>query len=360
MKTIHVAAGRPYDIQIGGGLLGELPALLPGICGERRPRLALITDDRVDALSDGARRPVPDLQAALVAAGYPVCKFVFPNGEASKTLDTVREVYGFLSASSITRTDLILAVGGGVVGDLAGFAAATWLRGVSFVQVPTTLLAMVDSSVGGKTGVDIPEGKNLVGAFWQPSLVVCDTDMLSFLPAGTFADGMAEVIKYGAILDESLFSLLEAGAPGDRLREIIARCVDLKRQVVEEDERDQGLRQILNFGHTFGHAIEKESAFSVTHGQGVAIGMALMARACERAGLTPAGTADRIARCCALHGLPTETDYPLDILCAHAMGDKKRTGDRITLVTLERLGKAALHPVAAAELPGFMKGGARL
>lgn len=358
MKTIHVAAGRPYDIRIGGGLLGELPALLTGICGERRPRLALITDDRVNALADGARRPVPDLQAALEAAGYPVCKFVFPNGEVSKTLDTVREVYGFLSANSITRTDLILAVGGGVVGDLAGFAAATWLRGVSFVQVPTTLLAMVDSSVGGKTGVDIPEGKNLVGAFWQPSFVACDTDMLSFLPAETFADGMAEVIKYGAILDESLFSLLEAGAPGDRIREIIARCVDLKRQVVEEDERDRGLRQILNFGHTFGHAIEKESAFSVTHGQGVAIGMALMARACERAGLTPAGTADRIARCCALHGLPTRTDYPLEILCAHAMGDKKRAGDRLTLVTLERLGKAALHPVDAAALLDFMKGGA--
>lgn len=359
MKTIHTATGSPYDIQIGGDLLADFPALLAGVCGERRPRLALITDDRVNSLSDDTRRPVPDLQAALEAAKYPVCKFVFPNGEASKNLDTVRQVYGFLSENAITRTDLVLAVGGGVVGDLAGFAAATWLRGISFVQVPTTLLAMVDSSVGGKTGVDIPEGKNLVGAFWQPSLVVCDTDMLSFLPAEIFADGMAEVIKYGAILDETLFSLLETGAPGDRLGEVIARCVDLKRQVVEEDERDKGPRQILNFGHTFGHAIEKESAFSVTHGQGVAVGMVLMARACERAGITPAGTADRVSRCCALHGLPTVTDYPLEALCSHAMGDKKRAGDRITLVSLERLGKAALYPVGAGELLDFMKGGAR-
>ncbi len=300
MKTISVNTGHPYQIHIGRGLLECIPKLLSPVCGARRPKLAVITDDRVDSLAfpDG-RQPAQTLLTAFEKAGYSVCKFVFPNGEASKTLDTVRQAYAFFSEHEITRTDMVVAFGGGVVGDLAGFAAASWLRGVEFIQIPTTLLAMVDSSVGGKTGVDIPQGKNLVGAFWQPSLVVCDTDMLSLLPAETFADGMAEVIKYGAIFDRELFEQLERGGqalagPG-ALEGIIARCVDLKRQVVEDDERDKGRRQLLNFGHTFGHAIEKQSDFTITHGHGVAIGMAMMARACERAGLAPAQTAARTA-----------------------------------------------------------------
>ena len=211
MKTISVNTGHPYQIHIGRGLLECIPKLLSPVCGARRPKLAVITDDRVDSLAfpDG-RQPAQTLLTAFEKAGYSVCKFVFPNGEASKTLDTVRQAYAFFSEHEITRTDMVVAFGGGVVGDLAGFAAASWLRGVEFIQIPTTLLAMVDSSVGGKTGVDIPQGKNLVGAFWQPSLVVCDTDMLSLLPAETFADGMAEVIKYGCIRDDDFFWMLGA------------------------------------------------------------------------------------------------------------------------------------------------------
>lgn len=360
MKTISVNTGHPYQIHISRGLLSRIPELLSPVCGARRPKLAVITDDCVDLLefSDG-RRPSQMLVSALEDAGFAVCKFVFPNGEASKTLDTVRQVYAFLSEHEITRTDMIIAFGGGVVGDLAGFAAASWLRGVEFIQIPTTLLAMVDSSVGGKTGVDIPQGKNLVGAFWQPSLVVCDTDMLSLLPDETFADGMAEVIKYGAILDRELFEQLERGedalaGPG-ALEGIIARCVNLKRQVVEDDERDKGNRQMLNFGHTFGHAVEKQSDFTITHGHGVAIGMAMMAHACERVGLAPAGTAARIEACCRAHGLPVETDIPIEVLCKHAMGDKKRAGGNLTLVTLRCIGQAALYPVETGRLRAFME-----
>ena len=364
MKTISVNTGHPYQIHIGRGLLECIPKLLSPVCGARRPKLAVITDHRVDSLAfpDG-RQPAQTLLTAFEKAGYSVCKFVFPNGEASKTLDTVRQAYAFFSEHEITRTDMVVAFGGGVVGDLAGFAAASWLRGVEFIQIPTTLLAMVDSSVGGKTGVDIPQGKNLVGAFWQPSLVVCDTDMLSLLPAETFADGMAEVIKYGAIFDWELFEQLERGGqalagPG-ALEGIIARCVDLKRQVVEDDERDKGRRQLLNFGHTFGHAIEKQSDFTITHGHGVAIGMSMMARAGERAGLAPAQTAARIEACCRAHGLPAETDIPLETLCKHAMGDKKRAGSDITLIILRSIGQAALYPAATGRLLAFMEGSSK-
>ena len=348
MKTIQVNTGRPYRIQIGSGLLDQAPALIAQAYGDRRPRLAVITDDTVDQFYGD------HLTALLERAGYPVCKFVFPHGEQSKNLQTVHAVYGFLSENGITRTDVVVALGGGVVGDLAGFAAATWLRSVDFIQIPTTFLSMIDSSVGGKTGVDIPQGKNLVGAFWQPSLVICDPSTLDTLPAVYFSDGIAEAVKYGAILDDSLFRLFEEGRLREQLTEVIARCIDLKRLVVEQDERDTGLRQQLNFGHTFGHAIEKQAQFTITHGQGVAIGMVLISHASERAGLTPTGTADRIRSCLRLYGLPTSTDYPIGLLCQNAMGDKKRSGSKIKLVVLERIGQATLHPVDTDRLLSFM------
>lgn len=350
MTKIDIHTGRPYTIFAARGLLGHPQAVLEEVLGESRPKIALITDDTVDALY------AAPLQQALTGAGYENVKFVFPNGEASKNLDTVRDVYAFLSENEITRRDLILALGGGVAGDLAGYAAATWLRGVDFIQIPTTLLAMVDSSVGGKTGVDIPQGKNLVGAFWQPKLVICDPDTLKTLPADMAACGMAEVIKYGAIMDEALFETLQRAPAPDDLDEIICRCIEHKKTVVEQDERDTGLRQILNFGHTFGHAIEKYTHFGVAHGQGVAIGMVMLTAACEKAGITPQGTAKRIAQCCERNGLPTATDAPLDALCALCLGDKKRSGKSLTLVTLEKIGKAALYPIPADKLPAFMEG----
>lgn len=353
MKTIRTNTKSPYSICIEAGLRSRIPEMLAEFPGRK---LAVVSDDTVDSLY--AR----DIARGLSAAGRDVCRMAFPHGEGSKTLATVQEVYRFLSENAITRADMIVAVGGGVVGDLAGFAAATWLRGIPFVQVPTTLLAMVDSSVGGKTGVDLPEGKNLVGAFWQPAMVICDPETLKTLPAETFADGMAEAIKTGAILDAELFSLIEKGGLRENealMEETVARCVDHKRAVVEQDERDKGVRQWLNFGHTLGHAIERESGYAIPHGRAVSIGMVLITRICERQGVTPAGTADRIAACCARYSLPIATEYSLEALCRHCMGDKKRAGSEIKLVILESLGKAALYPVEAQKLLPFLKGEAQ-
>lgn len=351
MRRIQVRTG-PYSICIEAGLLSRVPELLEEVYGCRRPRLAIVTDNIVEGLYGR------DLLASLTQAGHTAVLYAFPNGEASKTLETVSHVYSFLSENGITRSDVILALGGGVVGDLAGFAAATWLRGIDFVQLPTTLLAMVDSSVGGKTGVDLPQGKNLAGAFWQPRMVICDPAALNTLPETILCDGVAEAIKCGAILDESLFAQLESRDLSAHVEEVISRCVDLKRLVVEEDERDTGMRQLLNFGHTLGHAIEKESGFAVPHGRAVAMGMVILTKITEQHGLTPAGTAARIADCCARYGLPTDSPYPLETLCVHCMGDKKRAGASLMLVILERLGHAVLYPVKAEELSSFVHKGA--
>lgn len=351
MKTIQIETGKPYDIHIGTGAFRELPVLLDRLYDGRRPNVALITDSNVNELY--GRKAI----GYLKAAGFVAHRYSFPSGEASKTLRTAERIYKFLAKNSITRSDIIVALGGGVVGDIAGFAAATWLRGIDFIQIPTTFLAMIDSSVGGKTGVDTAAGKNLVGAFWQPSMVICDPRMLDTLSDPFFADGVAEAIKYGAIMDEKLFELLESRSVRRRIGYVIRRCIELKKQVVEQDERDHGVRQWLNFGHTLGHAIEKQSEFAVSHGRGVAIGMVLLTRACERAGVTPPGTADRIASCCERYSLPTETDIPLDLICESCLGDKKRSGDMLTLVTLEQLGKASLYPIEADRLYDFMTEG---
>lgn len=350
MRTIEVKTGRHYTIQIEGGLLAQLPALLTQAYPQRCPKLAIITDDQVDSYYGDF------VQQMLEDAGYCVCKYVFLHGESSKTPETVGNVYAFLSENSITRTDIILALGGGVVGDLAGFCAATWLRGVDFVQIPTTLLAMIDSSVGGKTGVDLPQGKNLVGAFYQPSLVVIDVHTLRTLPEHIFVDGIAEAIKYGAILDEKLFFLLENGALSSYLEYVICRCVDLKRMIVEQDEQDKGVRQWLNFGHTIGHAIEKESNFSVSHGNGVAIGMVMLTKACEQHGITPKGTAQRISACCSQYGLPVSTDFSIETLAKNCMSDKKRDGSKLILVTLEKIGKASFYPIQTDQFIDFLHG----
>lgn len=350
MKRIDIQTGHRYKIYVERGLLDHPEETLIEAFGGEYPKIAIITDSAVDELY------AAPLLEKLLAAGYQAAKFAFENGEISKNLDIVRDVYGFLSRHEMTRRDYIIAVGGGVVGDLAGFAAATWLRGISFIQVPTTLLAMVDSSVGGKTGVDIPEGKNLVGAFWQPSLVLCDPDTLKTLTPEMMACGMAEVIKYGAIFDEPLFEQLMLPLSDSELDDVIRRCIVHKKNVVESDERDTGQRQLLNFGHTLGHAIEKHTEFGVPHGQAVAIGMIMMCSACEKMGLTPKGTAERIADCCRKNGLPTEIDAPFDELCAYCMGDKKRSGAKLTLVTLEKLGKAVLTTIPARSLFAFMRG----
>ncbi len=351
MQTIQVNASRSYDIHIGRGLLASAGALTAAV---KKPcRVMLVADSTVAPLY------ADTVAASYAAAGYTVSRFVFPAGEGSKNPATLLALLNTLGSAGLTRSDLVVALGGGVTGDLAGFAAAVYQRGIDFVQLPTTLLAAVDSSVGGKTAVDLPCGKNMVGAFWQPCLVLCDVDTFATLPAATFADGMAEVIKYGVILDAPFFEQLERCDAAEQIEPVVARCCALKKQVVEADERDTGLRALLNYGHTVGHAVEAVSHFAVSHGSGVAIGMVAMARAAAAHGCAPAGLAGRIAALCQKYGLPVSTGLDPAALAAAAHGDKKRGSGGITVVTPNALGAAQCKHLTLDELDAWIVTGVR-
>ena len=339
MKRLTVSLpGRDYPILIARGLLArageECRAALP-----RAKKLAVVSDSNVAPLY--AERVL----SSLAAAGFEPRLFSVPAGESSKCAAILAQLWeGFLQFG-LTRTDAVVALGGGVVGDLAGFAAATCLRGVDFVQIPTTLLAQVDSSVGGKVAIDLAAGKNLAGAFWQPKLVLMDPDALDTLPGRVFADGMAEVVKYGCIFDEAFFALLEAHPSRpqimERIEEILFTCCDLKRRVVEADERDSGDRMLLNFGHTLGHAYELAYRYETyTHGEGVAAGMVAAARLGEHLAVTPPGTAERIAALLTRLGLPTAIPCTEEDYAAAVGRDKKGGGGDISLILLSRLGRS--------------------
>ena len=355
MKLLPVSLGdRSYDIHIAPGRLDDTGKLCQQVL-PRATRLAVVTDDTVGGLY--AHR----LLQSLWARGYTASVISLPAGEQTKSLHNLGVLYDSFMEMGLTRTDAVVALGGGVVGDLAGFAAATILRGVDFVQVPTTLLAQVDSSVGGKVAIDLPAGKNLAGAFWQPRLVVMDPEVLDTLEDKTFSDGMAEVIKYGCIRDAAFFRALEKKpsrrAVMENIESVLYTCCDLKRAVVEKDERDTGERMVLNFGHTLGHAYEKAGHYETwTHGQAVAAGMCLAARLGAALGVTPAGVPERVEALVSAFGLPTripctQADY------AAAVGlDKKGTGEQITLVLLEDLGRAVLHRMSKRELLGLLEG----
>ena len=347
MYTVHVKNSGEYDIHIGPGLLsraGELmlPVIAP--C-----RIALISDSTVNALYGDAA------ESSLRAAGYETVRYAFPAGEEHKHLGTLGGILEFLAENHLTRTDAIVALGGGVTGDLAGFAAAVYVRGIRFVQIPTTLLAAVDSSVGGKTAVDMKAGKNLVGAFHQPSLVITDTDIIRALPPHLLSDGAAEMIKHGVLSDPEMFSWLGAPDWTDRLDEIIARNVSIKRDVVMADEFETGLRQTLNLGHTFGHAIETCSGFSLSHGQSVAIGMVLAAGAANRPDVCKAIIS--VSRSC---GLPVRCPYPAKMLAEAALSDKKRKGSSITLVLPDAIGCCRLQKTDIAELENVFHQGIQM
>ena len=321
MKTITVSASKTYNVHIGSGLLPQLGGQLSAI--HKSCKAAIISDSNVWPLHGKTA------EESLVCAGFEVIHFVFSAGEASKNSDTYLEILNFLAENKVTRSDVIIALGGGVVGDITGFAAATYLRGIAYVQVPTSLLAMVDSSVGGKTAIDLPAGKNLVGAFCQPIIVLCDMDTLSTLPADIFQDGCAEVIKYGVLYDTKLFShLMEKGLAFDR-EDVIARCVELKRNVVMEDEFDTGARQKLNLGHTIGHSIEARSDFTITHGQAVAMGMHIVSKAGTAFEFCEAQVRQEIRTILEKFGLPYKTEFTAQELYTCALSDKKRTGGTV-------------------------------
>ena len=349
MKTVHIDASKSYDVRIGRGLLDDSGRQIAERV--RCASAAVVADDTVYALY-GER-----VCASLEAAGVRTVCYVFPHGEKSKNLLEYAKILNFLAENRVTRADALIALGGGVTGDLGGFAAATYLRGIPFVQLPTTLLAAVDSSVGGKTAVDLPAGKNLAGAFYQPELVLCDLDTLDSLPREIFLDGCAEVIKYAVLGSRELFALLADIPSGKGLEEVTARCVEMKRDFVQSDELDRGARQMLNLGHTFGHAVEASSRFTLSHGKSVAIGMAMILRAACSRGLCSAETRDAVIALLQRYGLPTECPYPADMLLGALSADKKIFGTRLNLVVPTDIGACRLLPVGVDELSGWLRDG---
>ena len=349
MKTLTVAlTGREYDIVIGPGLLDRAGEYCKGAL-PRAATLFVVTDSNVEPLY------LARLERSLAGAGFRVACHTVPAGESAKCPARLAELWEAMMAAGLTRTDAVIALGGGVVGDLAGFAAATILRGVDFVQIPTTLLAQVDSSVGGKVAVDLEAGKNLAGAFWQPRLVLMDPDTLDTLPDAVFADGMAEVVKYGCIKDAGFFRFLAQRPSRKALMEeieyILYHCCAIKRDVVEKDERDTGERMLLNFGHTLGHAYELAGRYETwTHGQAVAAGMCAAARLGAELGVGPAGLAEELEAVLTALGLPTGIGCTAEDYAAAVGLDKKGTGADITLILLAELGRAVPHKMPKAEL----------
>lgn len=348
---LTVNTSKRYTIRIERGALDQLGAYCASLFAPGK-KAVVITDTHVAPLY------LERVSTSLRNAGFDVTSCAFPAGEPSKRLSTIEGIYGHMAQAHITRSDFAVALGGGVTGDMAGFAAASYLRGIPFVQVPTTLLSQVDSSVGGKTGVDLPQGKNLVGAFWQPSFVLIDPDTLNTLSPHFFADGMGEVIKYGCIKSRALFDLLiETEDITSIMEDVIYRCVDIKRDVVERDEFDTGERALLNFGHTFGHALEKLHQYQgLSHGAAVGIGMVMMARLGEKAGFTAPGTADKIAAALEKYHLPVHSDLPLSQTVEATASDKKSTGSSINLVLLKDIGESFVHKVARSDLAALAEG----
>ncbi len=344
MRRIMVKTSRAYDVLIGSGLLNNC-----GTLTKKASTAVLVSDDIVDGLY------AQKVKASYESAGFKVLQFTFPNGEASKNMQTLTELLTFMSQNAVTRSDIIVALGGGVVGDLAGFAAAIYVRGMAYVQIPTTFLAAIDSSVGGKTAVDLSTGKNMAGAFHQPSLVICDTDTFTTLPDEVFADGIGEAIKYAMIADRSLYDLMldkRLTASDPRIVDVVETCVSIKRDVVNEDEFDNGLRQILNYGHTAGHAAEGLSGYTITHGRAVSMGMRIIARTSDR--LHPdAHILDATEKILNLYSIDAVCPYSPAELAQAALADKKRRADTITLVMLSAVGQAYLKPVSVSELEAY-------
>jgi 3-dehydroquinate synthase len=353
-ETVRVELGeRAYPIVIGSGVLGGIGARVRALCGPGR--VAVISNPTV------AKLYLTSVTASLQRADCDAVTVQIPDGEEHKTLASLAAIYDHLLAAGFERRSPIIALGGGVVGDVAGFAAATLLRGVPFIQVPTTLLAQVDSSVGGKTGINHSAGKNLIGAFYQPQLVLVDLDTLQTLPRRQFLSGLAEVIKYGAILDAELFALLEQRLDGalsldtELLRELVRRSCELKARVVRQDERESDFRAILNFGHTLGHAVESLTDYKrYSHGEGVAIGMAFAAALSVMRGHCDRSVLQRLVALLRRAGLPVE--LPAELLGAQlaraVAGDKKAASGKVKFVCLERIGQTRFEHLTSEEIAG--------
>lgn len=346
MKKISVNASRQYEIIIARGIINNVGELVANV--HKGCKAMVICDSNVFKLY------CDDVEKSLKNSGFEVFTFCFKAGEESKNITTLCNIWNALAQNQFTRSDLIIALGGGVCGDISGFAAASYLRGIEFVQIPTSLLAMTDSSVGGKTAIDLEHGKNLVGAFWQPSLVICDPNVLDTLSAHYYSDGMAEVIKYGMINRCDMLKMLSGEYDIEKIIEI---CVEDKRQIVEADEHDNAQRKLLNFGHTFGHSIEKLSNFSITHGFAVAMGSKLITRAAENLKLCEEGTYDELCAVLSKFSLNNNITYTAREIANAAMIDKKALGENISLIIPERIGNCNIVNVPKSELLKFAQAG---
>ena len=353
MEKIHVDLGKhAYDIEIGAGLLPTVGAKVAALVPKAQ-RAVIVSDTNVAPLYGET------LKRSLNEAGLPTTIVTIEAGEQSKNMQVLSQVLEQIAESGLTRSDVLVTLGGGVVGDLGGFAAASFMRGIAFVQVPTSLLSQIDSSVGGKVAVDLKAGKNLAGAFYQPKGVFIDTNLLSTLPVRFLHDGLAEAIKYGCIQDANLFEKIAGYADDSELLadigSVVATCCAIKARIVEEDEFDTGLRGILNFGHTLGHAVEQHYAYGeYTHGEGVAIGMYQITKRTEEMGMTPAGTAEKIADVLKKYNLPIEAGVEKALLIDTMAKDKKKSGNTITLIVLDELGNGRLHKINWQEVPNYL------
>ncbi len=349
MKRIHINASIDYDVVIDEGCLSQIGTYLPPLKGPCK--VIIVSDDNV------APHYMNTVKTQLTDIGYTVCTYVFPHGEEQKNASRLIDLVETMAAKALTRKDLLIALGGGVVGDMAGFAAATYLRGIDYVQIPTSLLSAVDSSVGGKTAVNLDAGKNLWGAFKQPILVLCDPLTLNTLPEVEWINGCGEIIKYGFLDVPGLLTQLEHKpliTHKDTTSDIIARCVQAKADIVEQDERETGVRALLNFGHTFGHGIEKASHFEVHHGYAVAIGMSLMAKGAAKLGELDPTVVTQLGALLEAHQLPTTTDISKVELLDAAKHDKKNEGATITIVVPIDYGHSKLKKVTHQELSQYL------
>ena len=343
MNTINVNTSKPYEVRVGNGLINNIAREISDL-KQTTEKCMIISDDTVWSLYG------EKLSNSLHDSGYIVNHATFPHGEGSKNMETVQFLLDSCFKAGLTRSDFMIALGGGIVGDVCGFVSSIYLRGIDFIQIPTTLLAAIDSSVGGKTGVNTEYGKNLVGAFHQPLRVICDTDTFDTLPYDVYTAGICEALKYGVIRDKELFDLIGNGD----IENVVCRCIEIKANIVERDEFDHGERQLLNFGHTFGHSIEALSDFKISHGHAVGLGMLLISRACENKGMCESGISAKIEKALKMFEIDTDIQYSYKELASGAMSDKKRKGDKITLVIPEKLGKCVLYTISADKLEEFI------
>lgn len=342
MKTIRVNASKTYDIILGKGLYKDLSSYISKVI--KGKKIVIVTDSNVNSLYGKV------VKENLTKSGFEVYIFEFLAGEKSKNTKTYLEIISYIAKHSLQRNDCLIALGGGVVGDITGFAASTYMRGIKYIQLPTTLLSIIDSSVGGKTGVDLDEGKNLLGTFYQPDLVVADLDVLKTLPSQEIKNGKGELIKYGILTGGELWKLIENKEnPLDNER-MLELCINYKRDIVEKDENEQSIRKLLNLGHTAGHAVEKLSNFTLPHGECVALGIAISARSAKTRKELEDSSYNKIMAVLNNENMPISTDIKADLIVEAALNDKKRQGDFLTMVVIADIGKCVLENVPIKNL----------